>query len=93
MTKTDLARQLRARLARRPEFASRAERRRLDRTPDVAIIDAYVTCSDCGTKQVAGPALEQLIAHVTSADAFVSHLDSSHADRPPASRGSMETLN
>jgi hypothetical protein len=68
-------------LAARPEFANRVERRRLNSLPDAEIIDAYVTCSDCGHKQVTGPALEQLIAHVESAEAFVSHLDSAHVDQ------------
>lgn len=44
--------------------------------PDDVIIDAYITCSCCGTKQVTDTAeLDRIVASVADADEFLSACD------------------
>ena len=74
MTKDELADQLRTRVIARNVF-SRAERRRIMRLPADEIIDAYITCSDCGHKQVEGVVLASTIERAHSATEFIAALD------------------
>jgi hypothetical protein len=66
MTTHDLAQQLRE----RQRAAGMVESGLIDALSDDDIIDCYVTCSDCGKRQVAGKRLETAIANAADADGF-----------------------
>jgi hypothetical protein len=51
-------------------------RRMIDALSDDDIIDSYITCSDCGEKQVEGQILENAIEAAHNSDQFFSLCDS-----------------
>lgn len=68
MTKHQLVNELRQ---RQYEFGM-VDRKIIDITPDDKIIDAYITCSCCGNKQVDGYGLEIAIQNANSSDQFLN---------------------
>ena len=66
MIKHELARQLRG----RQHAYGLVEPATIDALSDDEIVDSYVTCSDCGAKQVEGRRLDAAIAGATDADDF-----------------------
>ncbi len=66
MTSAALASQLR----RRQYAIGQVERHQLDSLSNDEIIDCYVTCCDCGHKQVEGARLQRAIAQASDADEF-----------------------
>jgi hypothetical protein len=68
-----LAEELRDRLVARQGLSRRAIRPA--RVPDEEILASYVTCSDCGRREVEEPELSRLIAASVSAEDFFDHLE------------------
>jgi hypothetical protein len=76
LNKRDLAQRLRQR-----QYAhGGVEHALIDALSDDEIIDCYITCCDCGEKQVEGPQLEWAIAEAADDDDFFDLCDrmSSH---------------
>jgi hypothetical protein len=72
MQYAQLAYELRARQYA-ARYVSRAE---IDALTDDAMIDAYITCSCCGQRQVSFPQLMQAIDRATNADHFLTLCES-----------------
>ncbi len=72
MEKHQLARELRQRQYETGIF----EKRFIDTLSDDQIIDCYITCSECGEKQVTPQMLETAIEFANSADEFFVCCDS-----------------
>ncbi len=66
MRQQDLAQELRERQYRQQRVA----RGLIDALTDEQIIDAYITCSHCGEKQVTEDQLQKAIAVATNSDNF-----------------------
>ena len=71
MEKNQLAQELR----QRQYGAGLVERRLIDELSDDDIIDSYITCSQCGAKQVTERNLEIAIARAKSASHFLELCD------------------
>ena len=62
--------QLAQALRQRQYHLALIEKQLIDAVPDDALIDSYITCSDCGEKQVAPQELTTAIELAASADQF-----------------------
>lgn len=90
MTKSELATQLRERLAWRIQNDQEFRRQIVhpdlilwhsQQSDDDEIIDSYVTCADCGDKQAEGGELERIIAESHCAADFFDRCNKAAADR------------
>jgi hypothetical protein len=71
MNKQQLARRLR----QRQYFHGEVSRSLIDALSDDEIIACYITCPDCGEKQVEGPQLALVIARAADDDEFLDTCD------------------
>jgi hypothetical protein len=75
MLRSELAQQLRERQYQK-KLVAQAQ---IDTLTDDQIIDAYITCSRCGEKQVADQQLPTLIARANNANHFLQLCDQNSA--------------
>jgi hypothetical protein len=74
MRKNELAQELRKRQYQQKLVA----RHLVDALTDDQIIDAYITCSGCGEKEVSEEQLPGLIARAKDADSFFALCEQTH---------------